>query len=75
MCIGDELGCSAVGHWLMSMGFMLRFKWVRVFVLDKEVFNVAGHGEAGCALGIVPGIVHASKFCTRPISRDGVVLL
>ena len=70
-----QLLVGAICDWDVRMWCMLGFGrlWVCIF---KEVgFDVAVHGQATRAFGVVPREVNASKFGAVPVSGDSVVAL
>ena len=44
-------------------------------ISGEEFLNIAWHGNATSAFGVVPVKFHAGKFDTLPVLSDGVVLI
>ena len=69
------LGIGDVGDGGMIVRRELGLGGSQVDVADEEFFDVAWHGHAESAFGVVTVKVHADEFGTLPVLSDGVVLL
>ena len=54
---------------------MLRLAWLRMIVFEEYICDVAFHGEATCAVAVVPVEVNTRELGSKPISYDIVRLL
>ena len=70
-----ELCFGTVANILVHVWGMLWVHWWGVTIFQEDGGHIAIHDEVASAFGVVPGQVHAIKFCNLPVCSNNIVML